>query len=182
MKKIATEPPSPVKQEEWREHIVLSLQQANHGLLGEIAFAGLMVFAGFGVLSGLGKVQAQNLELTADVIKQHGPLFYAGLMVVTCLLELIIYLRVRVAIGNFSLQLDPTDRPFRPLKVTDSLLGYMLLAFLFTISLHVFLTIAVPSLSETPGLLLGIDAGVFLLAVLAEQMTLVVAGRKAAAG
>ena len=44
-------------------------------------------------------------------------------MLVACAVGLITYLRIRVAIGQFSLDLDLTDRPFRPLTLTDSLLG-----------------------------------------------------------
>ena len=94
----------------------------------------------------------------------------------TCLFELVIYLRVRVAIGQFSLQLDPTDRPFRPLRLTDSLLGYLLLAFLFAVSVHVLLVQVVPELRLDVNL--AIDAGAIALAVLVEQFTLVVAGSR----
>ena len=94
-----------------------------------------------------------------------------GLLVV-CFVELVIYLRVRVAIGGFSLQLDPTDKPFRLFRLTDSLLGYMLLSFLFCVSLYVMLTQLATSLAKDPASLLGIVAGVFLLTLLAEQLTL----------
>jgi hypothetical protein len=82
-----------------------------------------------------------------------------------------------VAVGFFSLQLDPTDRPFRPLRLTDSLLGYMLMAFLFAVSLHLTLSQVAELRNETT-LLLIIDGVVFALAVLAEQLTLVVMGRR----
>jgi hypothetical protein len=152
------------------------MTQANHGLITEIAFAGLMVFSGFGALSSLGKFEADQTDLTADFVKAHGPLWFAGMMAVTCLFELVIYLRVRIAVGRFSLQLDPTDRPFRPLRLTDSLLGYLLLAFLFAVSLHVLLTQVVPGLRFDVNL--GINAGAIALAVTLEQVTLVVAGRE----
>ena len=178
-RKIASEPAGPVREEDWREHLSLCLQQANHGLLAEIAFAGLIVFSGFEAMSGFGKVQPREaLDLGVQDVIQQGPLVYSILMLVTCFLELIIYLRVRVAIGGFCVQLDPTDRPFRPLRLTDSLLGYMLLAFLFCVSLHVLLVQALPALNAKPGVLLGIDAGAFVLAALAEQLTLVAAGRR----
>jgi hypothetical protein len=163
---------------EWEHHLSSSLQQANQGLIGEIAFAGLMVFSGFGALSSLGKVQA-SAEFTTEDIAAHGPLVYALLMVVTCLFELVIYCRIRVAIGTFCLQLDPTDRPFRPLRLTDSFLGYALLAFLFAVSVHVLLAVAVPALQDRWPLLLAIDAAAFAAALALEQLTLVAAGRKA---
>jgi hypothetical protein len=175
MKKIADEPAGPVTEEHWREHVSQSLLQANQGLLAELAFAGLLVFSCFGAMSGLGKIEAAKLDLGADLVKRHGPLFFAGLMLVTCLLELVIYLRVRVAIGDFSLQLDPTDRPFRPLRLTDSLLGYMLLAFLFCVSLHVTLVQVAPGLADSFITLVAIDAAAFVVAVAAEQFTLVAA-------
>ena len=172
--KAAAEAAGPVPKDDLREHISRSLQQANQGLITEIAFAGLIVFSCFGALSGLGKIEATQTDLTPDFVRGNGPVWFAGLMTVTCLVELVIYLRVRVAIGKFSLQLDPTDRPFRPLRLTDSLLGYVLLAFLFAVSLHVLLV----QVTALPlGVLLGIDAAAFALAVLAEQVTLILAGR-----
>ena len=176
LEKARTDEAGPVPQNEWREHVALSLQQANHGLITEIAFAGLMVFSGFGALSSLGKIEADKTDLSADFVRAHGPLWFAGMMVVTCLFELVIYLRVRIAVGRFSLQLDPTDWPFRPLRLTDSLLGYLLLAFLFAVSLHVLLTQLLPGLRFDVNL--GINAGAILLAVVVEQVTLVVAGRE----
>jgi hypothetical protein len=87
------------------------------------------------------------------------------------------YIRLRIAIGYRSLELDPTDQPFRPLRLTDSLLGYMLLSFLFVVSVHFLLY---ETLHEQHALLFGIDGAVFALAVLAEQVTLVVVGRRVA--
>ena len=94
----------------------------------------------------------------------------------TCLFELLITLRIRIAIGRFSLQLDPTDRPFRPLRLTDSLLGYILLAFLFAISLHVLLVQLLTGVGTE--VVLGIAAAAFVAAIVVEQITLVVAGRR----
>jgi hypothetical protein len=177
--KNASDTCAPFRKQEWEEHVSACLEQANRGLIAEIAFAGLMVFSVFESLSGLGKITAERTtDLSTETVKEHGPLIYSMLMVVTCFLELIIYLRVRVAIGGFSLLLDPTDRPFRPLRLTDSLLGYMTLAFLFCVALHVLLIVAVPGLREHPRWLLAIDAAVLVVAILAEQITLVVAGRK----
>jgi hypothetical protein len=176
LEKVRTEEAGPVAAAGRREHVELSMTQANHGLITEIAFAGLMVFSGFGALSSLGKIEADKTDLTADFVKVHGPLWFAGMMAVTCLFELVIYLRVRVAIGRFSLQLDPSDRPFRPLRLTDSLLGYMLLAFLFGVSLHVVLLQLASGLRLEINL--GIVGGAFVFAVLVEQMTLVIAGRR----
>jgi hypothetical protein len=175
LQKARTEEAGPVPPAEWREHVAVSLSQANHGLITEIAFAGLMVFSGFGALSSLGKIEADKTDLTPGFVKEHGPIWFAGLMTVTCLFELLMYLRVRVAIGRFSLQLDPTDRPFRPLRLTDSLLGYVLLAFLFAVSLHVLLVQLLTGVRLEA--IAGIDAAAFGLAVVVEQVTLVVAGR-----
>jgi hypothetical protein len=178
MKKISEEQAGPVCQEDWREHVSLCLQQANQGLLAELAFSGLMVFSCFGAMSGLGKIQTAKIDLGAALVQEHGPLFFGALMTLTCFLELVIYLRVRVAIGTFSLQLDPTDKPFRILRLTDSLLGYMLLAFLFCVSLHVTLLMAAPIFREHLPLVLIVDAAAFAICILAEQSTLLVAGRK----
>jgi hypothetical protein len=172
MKKIEAEEPGSVAQADWKEHVSLCLQQANQGLLAEIAFAGLMVFSCFGVMSSLGKIEANQTDIANEIVTKQGPLFFSLLMLVTCFFELIIYLRIRVAIGQFSLQLDPTDKPFQTLKLTDSLMGYMLLAFLFVLSLHVTLILLVPNLGNSWTILL-IDLVFFLFTVVAEQLTLI---------
>jgi hypothetical protein len=177
-KKIATETCGPVDQKEWQTHISNSLEDANTGMLSDIAFVGLIMFSMFEKLSSLGEIKRETAGAAYAQIQTYGPWIYTGLMVVTCLFGLVIYLRVRVAVGVFSLQLDPTDRPFRPLRLTDSLLGYLLLAFLFTISLHLLLILLVPQLEQDRTVLLGIDAAAFVLAVLAEQLTLVVMARR----
>ena len=84
-------------------------------------------------------------------------------MMVTCLMGMVGYLRVRVAIGKFSLMLDPTDRPFKPFKLTDSLLGYLIIAFLFTVSLHLLLGLLIPGLDRDDPTLLIIDAVVLVV-------------------
>jgi hypothetical protein len=177
--KIFRDTCAPFRKQDWEEHVSACLEQANRGLIAEIAFAGLIVFSVFESLSSLGKISAsQTTELSTETVKEHGPLIFTILMMVTCLLELIIYLRVRVAIGDFSLQLDPTDLPFRPLRLTDSLLGYLVLAFLFCVTLYILLIVVAPGLQQTPWVLFGINAAVLVVAVLAEQITLVVAGRR----
>jgi hypothetical protein len=175
--KIATDTCAPFERRQWEEHVSASLEEANVGLLSELAFVGLMVFSIFEKLSGLGEIKAKATDLTADDIKQFGPLVYALLLVVTCFAELIVYIRIRVAIGHFSLLLDPTDQPFRPLRLTDSLLGYLILAFLFALSLHILLMMH-PALENNLPVLLVIDGLAFILAVLAEQLTLVSVGRR----
>jgi hypothetical protein len=175
LEKARTDEVGPVPTHDWREHVSQSLAQANQALIAEIAFGGLMVFSGFGALSSLGKIEADKTDLTPDFVKTRGPLWFAGMMAVTCLFELVISLRTRVAIGRFSLQLDPTDRPFRPLRITDSLLGYLLLAFLFAVSLYVLLVQLLPDVGLD--YIVGIDAAAFVVAILVEQMTLIVAGR-----
>ena len=175
--KIAAEEPGPVSAHEWKDHISQSMEQANQGLISELAFAGLIVFSCFGAISGMGKIEADRMDLGAGLIREHGPLFFAGMMCAVCLLEMVIYLRIRVAIGFFSLQLDPTDRPFRPLRLTDSFLGYMLLSFLFCVTLHVILSM-VPKVGSDTSLMLIIDAGAFILAIAAEKATLLLARRK----
>ena len=178
LRKIATEPCGPFDREDWRTHLSNSLEDANTGMLSEIGFVGLIMFSVFEKLSGLGEITRANAGPAYDDVQQYGPWVYSLLMLVTCVFGLFIYLRIRVAIGQFSLQLDPTDRPFRPLRLTDSLLGYLLLAFLGVVALHLFLTVLLRGQERSLPMLLGIDAAAFALAVLAEQYTLVVAGRR----
>jgi hypothetical protein len=164
--------------ESWEEHSADSLRDANHDMITILALVGLIVFSAFEGLSGLGKA-TRDTDLTSQDVQNYGPIAYGLLMMVTCFFGLVTYIRLRMAVGTRSLQIDPTDRPFRPLRLTDSLLGYMLLAFLFVVSLHFCLIALHAQLfpgREEPRLLL-VDAAVFVLAVAAEQTSLVIAGR-----
>ena len=173
---IAAEPCAPVAQGDWEGHLSASLHDANHELIGIIGFVGLITFSVFEVMSGLGQFKTNNLpDLRAEHIRLYGPEVYTLLMFVTCLMGLMVYPRIRVAIGRFSLELDPDDRPFRPLVLTDSPLGYLLLAFFLAVSVHLMLIQLAPGLG-TPAVLV-IDAATMAVAVISEQATLVVSGR-----
>jgi hypothetical protein len=176
--KIATDTPGPFERKDWQAHVSTSLEDANTGMLADVGFVGLIMFSVFEKLTGLGEITRENAGVAYDAVRTSGPWVYSILMLVTCVFGLFVYLRVRVAIGMFSLQLDPTDRPFRTLRLTDSLLGYILLAFLFAVSLHMVLVLLVPALQWGTGVLLALDAAAFALALLAEQATLVAAGRR----
>lgn len=175
--KIAAEECAPFGRSEWESHVSASLADANHGLIADIGFVGLILFSVFEVMSGLGRVKTdQGLDLPTEHIRLYGPAAYTILMLITCGVGLLTYLRVRVAIGRFSLDLDPRDRPFRPLTLTDSLLGYLLLSFLMAVSVHLMLIQVAPNLKME--VVLAADAATLAVAVLAEQITLVVAGRR----
>jgi hypothetical protein len=165
-----SDPCAPFEREQWEAHVSESLHDGNHDMITILALVGLIVFSAFEGLSGLGKASGQT-DLPSQDVQKYGPLAYGLLMTVTCFVGLVTYIRLRVAIGTRSLQIDPNDRPFRPLRLTDSLLGYMLLAFLFAVSLHFLLY---PYLEERP--LLIVVAAAFGAAILAEQTTLVIAG------
>jgi hypothetical protein len=173
LQKVETDSCAPYDREQWEAHAADSLRDGNHDMITVLALVGLIVFSAFEGLSGLGRIDAGASDLPLELVQRDGPLAYGLLMTVTCFMGLVTYIRLRVAIGARSLQIDPTDRPFRPLKLTDSLLGYMLLAFLFALSLHFLLYPYVPDLTR----LLLIDAGAFVAAVLAEQVAIVIAGR-----
>ena len=162
---------------DWLEHVGASLEDANHGLIGNIGFVGLMIFSVFEVISGLGGVETRSpLDIQADHILRYGPAAYCVLMLVTCLAGLVIDLRLRVAVGRFSLELDPTDKPFRPFRLTDSFLGYVLLCFFTTVAVHLVMTQLVESMTDSARL--GVDLVVFSIIVMAEPITLIVAGRR----
>jgi hypothetical protein len=169
--RIRSDPCGPFERDRWEEHVADSLRDANHDMITILALVGLIVFSAFEGLTGLGRATGQT-DLPSQDVQRYGPLAYGLLMTVTCFMGLVTYIRLRVAVGTRSLQLDPNDRPFRPLRLTDSLLGYLLLAFLFVVSLHFLLY---PYLAQRP--LLAVDAAAFVVAVLAEQTTLVIAGR-----
>jgi len=168
--RIGRDPCASFGREQWETHIADSLRDANHDMITVLALVGLIVFSAFEGLSGLGK--AKTTDLPSEAVQQFGPLAYGLLMVVTCVVGLVTYIRLRLAIGTRSLQIDPNDRPFRPLRLTDSLLGYLLLVFLLIVSLHFLLF---PYLDQQT--LLIVDAAAGAAAILAEQMTLVIAGR-----
>jgi hypothetical protein len=154
-----------------------SLQNTNNDLLACIGFVGLMTFSTLEALSGLGQIDLKALDVRSEDITRHGPTFYTLLLLVTCLLQLIVSIRLRVAVGRFSLALDPTDRPFRPFRLTDSYLGYLLLAFLFTLSVHLYVVVLrSPTESELP-LVLAFDAVVLVITILAEPISLHMAHR-----
>jgi hypothetical protein len=169
--RIGSDPCGPFERERWEEHVADSLRDANHDMITILALVGLIVFSAFEGLTGLGRATGQT-DLPSQDVQDYGPLAYGLLMTVTCFMGLVTYIRLRVAVGTRSLQLDPNDRPFRPLRLTDSLLGYLLLAFLFVVSLHFLLY---PYVAGRP--LLVVDAATFAVAVLAEQASLVIAGR-----
>src|SRR5205807_57907 len=165
LRKCATDRCTPFVRNEWEEHQAASLEDANHDMIAVLALVGLIVFSAFEGLSGLGKADGSGTELPSEVIQRHGPTAYGILMSATCALGLVAYLRLRLAVGQRSLELDPSDRPFRPLRLTDSLLGYMLLAFLLAVSLHMLVTAL--GLSQETAFV--IDAIAFGTAVFLEQ-------------
>jgi hypothetical protein len=174
LRKTATEECLSFDRRQWEEHTAGSMEDANHDMITILALVGLIVFSAFEGLSGLGRVSgSETPDVSLENVKHFGPVIYGLLMAVTCLLSMVTYIRLRIAIGNRSLDLDPTDRPFRPLRLTDSLLGYMLLSFLLVVSVHFILYEA---LHDEHALLLAIDSTVFGVAVLAEQVSLVVSG------
>lgn len=175
--KIAAETFASVEQNDWEEHLADSLEDANKELLSLLGFVGLITFSVFEMISGLGEIKTKHApELGVDQIQAFAPIAYTLLMLVTCVMGLITYLRIRVAIGRFSLDLDPGDQPFRTLTLTDSLLGYLLVAFFLAVAVHLLLLELFPGIDWE--LAVGIDLVVIALAVLAEQMTLAREGRK----
>jgi hypothetical protein len=170
----AAEPCLPFRRDQWEEHQAGSMEDANRDMITILAVVGLIVFSAFEGLSGLGKVAGTDPDISLKYVQEDGPIVYGLLMAVTCLLSMVTYIRLRIAIGHRSLDLDPMDRPFRPLRLTDSLLGYMLLSFLLVVSVHFLLY---ETLHEQTALLFTIDAVVFVVALAVEQVSLVVAGR-----
>jgi hypothetical protein len=131
--------------EELEDHLAESMKDGNHDMLACISFVGLMVFSIFQAMSGLGDVKSTGTELSRELLRDQGVMYLSALLLVTTLIGLVVYLRLLISIGNFSLLLDPTDRPFRLFKLTDSFLGYCLLVFFLALSVHV---LAVPLLPK----------------------------------
>jgi hypothetical protein len=176
--KLQAEPTETVTHAMWESHASASLEQTNKDMLGLTGFVGLMLFSSLEVLSGLGRIHREGgTDIPDDLVRTTGPILYTALMVLTCVFALAIHLRLRVAVGRFSLELDPTDRPFQPFRLTDSFLGYLLLCFLLGVSFHLFLVTIVPAWGRDAAVPLAIDVAVVLLAVLAEPATLALARR-----
>ncbi len=174
--RIAAETCEGFTRDDWEAHVSASLQDANRELIAGIGFVGLITFSVFEVMTGLGHIEPHhNLDLKIAQVRHFGPLAYSVLMLVTCVLGLVTYLRIRVAIGNFSLDLNPNDHPFRPFVLTDSLLGYLLLAFFLAISVHLILIQTLPGLGLS--ITIALDVFAVLAAVVGEQMTLIHHGK-----
>ena len=170
---------TPFTRNEWEGHVAGSLENTNQDLLGTLSFTGLMMFSLLETLSGLGNIaKGARLDLKSEDILTYAPTVYVLLMLLVCALELLVYLRLRVALGRFSLERDPSDRPFQPLRLTDSLLGYMLLAFLFSVSLFLTQVTLIPNSGEHSYFLIIIDISVFCTVIIAEQLTLVWARKR----
>lgn len=163
---------APYDRDEWQAHVAGSLDDANQDMLAVLGFVALLVFSTFEGLSNLGRIEA-HADLPADAIATHGPVVFCLVSVVAGLLGLAILLRLRVAQGRFSRQLDPADAAFEPLRITDAFLGYLLTAFLVGVALFVLMS------QFVSGLALPLVAGAVTVvaAVLAERLVLLRAAR-----
>ncbi len=161
--------------EELEDHWSESRSDVNHDLIALNGFAGLMLFSTLENITGIGKIGADHLDLAAADIQRVGPMVYSALLVLVCLASVVIYLRLAVAIARFSLKIDPSDRPFRPFKLTDTYLGYLLITFFLFVACRL-LAAGLPTLSDQAGwLIAGLVAAA---AVLAYPIVQFVAGRK----
>lgn len=177
-KRIAEDTFEAVERERWEVHVHATLKGGNQDLIGTVSFVGLMMFSTFEVLSSFGLIaEGSAVDIPPELAATFGPILFTALLLLTCVVGLLVYVRVRIAIGHNSLKLYPKDNPFRPLKLTDSLLGYTLLGFLFAVSLHLFLTVSSDGRGGI-GVLLA-DGVAFIGLIVAGQVALVVAGRRA---
>lgn len=154
----------PVDGEELEDHLSGSLEDCNHDMLTVLSFVGLVLFSVCESLSGLGAIQ-QGSDVSAAEVKSLGPPLFAYLLLATCIAGLVIYLRLSVSLGRFARRLDPSDQPFKPFRLTDSFLGYCLLAFFLAVAVHL---VCVPVLAEGVWIWL-VDAGSSAVAIVAYQ-------------
>ncbi len=157
---------------DWQEHISGSLEDVHFDMTAVVSLVGLIMFSAIQSLSILGSA-AGPTDIPPDVLRLDAPAAYGSLMAATCLMGMATYIRLRIAAGSFSIELDPADEPFRPLHMTDSLLGFTLLAFMFAVSAHFLLS---PLLA--PRSLAAAVAAAFILALAWEQTAVAVAKRK----
>lgn len=125
----------PKNQEEIIEHQALSLQDANQDMLALLTFSGLMLFAVLQTFSGFGEANI----LPAGFHQETLAFSYLFLGLLVNILSIIMYLRLVLSVGQFSLALNPADQPFSPWRLTDSFLGYLLLGFFAVIPAHLLL-------------------------------------------
>ncbi|MGC3969779.1 MAG: hypothetical protein QM775_21345 [Pirellulales bacterium] len=163
----------PLTLEELEEHWAESRSDSNHDLIALNGFAGLMLFSTLENIVGFGRIGVDDADLSATAVQSFGPQIYGGLLVAAYLFVLMMYLRLAVAIAKFSLQLDPTDQPYRPTKLTDTLLGYAIVSFFFMVAVQLCCVPWFTPGSRTPWIV-GIVAGVIALA--AYPISLAVAG------
>lgn len=168
---------APYDRDEWQAHVAASLDDVNQDMLGILGFVALVVFSAFEGISNLGAISASP-DLSRELVVTNGPLVFCLLMAVVGHVGLLIHLRLRLAQGHFSLQLDGQDRPFDPLRLTDSFLGYALLAFLSAVALFVLVSVVAPP--GAPELPFAVAGGAFVLSLAAEKLTLIAARRRIA--
>ena len=169
LQRIEAAPIEPTSTEEIEDHTAASLEDCNHDMLAIIAFVGLVLFSVFESLSGLGAINNLDSEIAVADLQRLGPIVYSLLLWMTNLVGVVVYLRLAVALGLMALELDPTDQPFRPLKLTDSFLGYATLAFFLAVSTHVL----VVALFAVEGRwAYGVDGSVLIAALVAYPITL----------
>lgn len=126
----------PFSAEENEVHLVESRGDSNRDLISVVGFAGLMLFSTLECITGLGRIDATQADIAPVDVQRFGPTIFNLVLLVTCVGCLVIYLRQATAIADFSVQLDPTDRPYQSFKLTDTLLGYLLLVFFFGVATH----------------------------------------------
>lgn len=156
-----------VDAEEIEDHDAASLEDANHDMLALLGFVGLILFSVFENISNLGTIAIETGRIAPEMLQRFGAVAYAAWASLTALIGLVIYLRLVVAAGRLSLRLDASDRPFQPLRLTDTFLGYLLLIFLFVVALHLLF---VPLLGSL-GVLLAY--GLMLVAVSVYPIVLI---------
>lgn len=139
-----------VTHEDLEEHWAESRSDVNHDMIALNGFAGLMLFSTLENIVGFGKIGIDTADLAASDIETYGPRIYAGLFLAICTAVATMYVRLSLAAAKFSLQLDPTDTPYRPLKLTDSFLGYLLIVFFLGVSVHLSIAPWFTEMSRAP--------------------------------
>jgi hypothetical protein len=122
-----------------------------------------MLFASLEGISGVSDIAVGSSDLDAALALRFGPLVYDFVLLATCLTNILIYGRLSASIAEMSLKLDPTDTPYRPFKLTDTLFGYLLIVFFTTIAVHLT---AYGHVGSNPATIWIIDGAAALLGLL----------------
>lgn len=173
--RLASDNLAPVDVQARRNHISLSIDDAQRDMLELLAMTGLVTFFGFQLLAGLGDVQIATFgAVPFSTIQVSAPLWIAAYMIIVSMLAFISYVHLRLSIGRFSVILDPLDNAFRVLSFDDAFFGLVILLVPMSFDLFLLLSTILPGLASSAR---GLATVSFALMALAIERMLIARAR-----